>query len=68
MTSLSIVQSFGVKHNMNKELKHITELLDRYGLEQILEDNEITVEKCLQILDELGYVYLDMYDGPGMGC
>ena len=47
---------------MNKRLEHITELIELYGLERILEDSQITLAEVLDILDELGFVYLDQYD------
>jgi len=40
----------------------ITDLLERYGVERILEDNQWKVSEILEILEELGYIYLDMYN------
>lgn len=40
----------------------INNLIDCYGLERILEDSEITLAECLDILWELGFLNLDMYD------
>lgn len=39
------------------------ELLERYGLERILEDAELNVAKVLIILDELHYLNLEQYEG-----
>jgi len=48
---------------MNKRLAHITELIDLYGLDRLLEDSQITLAEALDILDELGFLHLDLYDG-----
>ena len=42
----------------------ITELLDKYGIERILEDNQWKTYEILEILEELGYIHLDMYLDP----
>jgi len=52
---------------MNKRLEHITELIERYGLDRILEDHQITLPEALDILDELGFVCLDIYDDDTLG-
>lgn len=44
---------------MTKE--YINKLLDLYGLERILEDNQTSVPEILEILEDLGYVHLDHY-------
>ena len=48
---------------MNKRLEYITELIETYGLEQILCDAELTLPQVLDLLDELGYLYLEQYEG-----
>ena len=48
--------------SVRKRLELITELIELYGLERILEDSQITLAEALDILDELGFVYLDQYD------
>lgn len=53
---------------MNKRLEHITELIECYGLDRILEDHHITLPEVLDILDELGFLHLDMYDDPDVDC
>ena len=50
-----------------KRLEHITELIDLYGLERILEDSQVTLAEALDILDELGFVYLEQYDACYVG-
>lgn len=42
----------------------ITDLLDKYGIERILEDNQWKLCEILEILEELGYIHLDMYTDP----
>lgn len=44
---------------MNKE--DIQELLDTYGLERLLEDNQYSLVDLLEILECLGYIELSMY-------
>lgn len=45
-----------------KRLEFIQELVEIYGLERILEDNRLCLSEALDILDELGFLYLDMYE------
>jgi len=52
---------------MNKRLNHLTELVEAYGLERILEDAQITLPEVLDILDELGFLHLGIYDGCDVG-
>lgn len=44
---------------MKKE--DITDLLDKYGIEWILNDCELSQEQALEILDELGFIDLWKY-------
>lgn len=37
-------------------------LLETYGLERILEDSETDLASMLLILNDLGFIYLEMYD------
>ena len=41
--------------------QEIVELLERYGLEWILDDNGLLPEEALDILDELGFIDLCKY-------
>jgi len=43
------------------EKDDIVEILDLYGLERILEDNYIDLPDAISILEELGFVCLEMY-------
>lgn len=45
---------------MNRE--QIEELLEAYGFEEILIRFNLTPWKTLEILDELGYIMLEVYD------
>lgn len=42
--------------------QEIEDILERYGLERILEDNLTTLTTVLDILVDLGYLDLEMYD------
>lgn len=39
----------------------IAEILELYGLERILEDNQITLVEAIEILEELQFLDLEMY-------
>lgn len=39
----------------------IEEMLDAYGLERILEDNDKSLVEIIDILADLGYLDLEMY-------
>jgi len=40
----------------------VERLLETYGLERILEDSETDLASVLLILNDLGFIYLEMYD------
>lgn len=42
--------------------KQILELIETYGFEEILARFNLTPWKVLEILDDLGYVYLEHFD------
>lgn len=44
---------------MNRE--QVTEILEAYGLERILEDHHMDLPFVLEVLDELGYLNLGEY-------
>lgn len=46
---------------MNKE--QILKLIEERGFTNILRDHDLTLWKVLEILDDLGYVYLERYEG-----
>lgn len=39
----------------------IEEILEQYGLDRVLEDNQTNLVEVMGILEQLGYIYLDMY-------
>jgi len=45
---------------MNKQ--QILKLIEDRGFTNILRDHDLTLWKVLEILDDLGYVYLERYD------
>jgi hypothetical protein len=45
---------------MNKE--EILRLIEDRGFTNILRDHDLTLWKVLEILDDLGYVYLERYE------
>lgn len=42
--------------------KQILELIETYGFEEILARFNLTTWKVLEILDDLGYIYLEHFD------
>lgn len=40
----------------------VWELLETYSLDRILEDNETDLASILLVLNELGFIYLEMYN------
>ena len=55
----SIVLSV-VKKTMTKE--QIKQLIADRGYQSILQDHNLTLWKTLEILDELGYIFLERYE------
>jgi len=45
---------------MNKE--DIKKLMETYGYQRILADHNISLWKSLEILDDLGYIFLERYE------
>ena len=45
---------------MNKQ--QILKLIEDRGFTNILRDHDLTLWKVLEILDDLGYIYLERYD------
>lgn len=37
-------------------------ILEKYGIDRILEDAQMTLVDVLSLMNELGYVYLDQYE------
>jgi len=49
------------KWSAQMDKHYISELLQKYGLRQILSDSNITIVDALEILDELGFIDLEQY-------
>ena len=47
---------------MYQETKRVRRILEAYGLDRILGDNDITIEQVVTLLEDLGYLYLEMYE------
>jgi hypothetical protein len=45
-----------------KPEERLQDILDRYGLDRILEDNRWEIIDVLDLLEELGYINLEMYE------
>lgn len=45
---------------MTKE--QILKLIETYGFTTILKDHDLTPWKVLELLDDLGYIYLERYE------
>jgi len=45
-----------------KPEERLQDILDRYGLDRILEDNQLKLTEALDILEELGFLCLEMYE------
>jgi hypothetical protein len=46
----------------DKTYEEILDMIEAYGFERILEDNDMKHTDVLSLLDELGFIELDMYD------
>ena len=46
---------------MLKGKQYISYLIQRYGVRQILADNNITIVEAFEVLDELGFIDLEQY-------
>jgi len=44
------------------KLEEIENILERYGLERILEDNRVSLVEIVDLLVDLGYLDLEMYE------
>lgn len=47
---------------MIESYENIQEILDCYGFESILRDNNITLFEVLEVLDDHGYIDLSIYE------
>jgi hypothetical protein len=53
--------------NRDKSYDEVLDLLETYGIERILEDSQTDMPSVLMVLDELGFVELEMYDDDNSG-
>lgn len=51
----------------DKSYDEVLDLLETYGIERILEDSQTDMPSVLMVLDELGFVELEMYDDDNSG-
>tara|TARA_X000001382_G_C3141047_1_gene169588 strand:- start:723 stop:884 length:162 start_codon:yes stop_codon:yes gene_type:complete len=47
---------------IDKTYEEVLDMIEAYGFERILEDGEMNKSDVLLILDELGFIELEMYD------
>jgi len=52
---------------IDKTYEEVLDMIEAYGFERILEDGEINKPDVLLILDELGFIELEMYDDDYSG-
>ena len=57
----------GVRKVIDKTYEEVLDMIEAYGFERILEDGEINKPDVLLILDELGFIELEMYDDDYSG-
>lgn len=53
--------------NQDRSYDEVLDLLETYGIERILEDSQTDMPSVLMVLDELGFVELEMYDNDNSG-
>ena len=46
---------------MYEEDERAVELLEIYGLDRILKDNDLTIGMVITLLEDLNFLYLEMY-------
>jgi len=46
----------------DKTYEEVLDMIEAYGFERILEDGEMNKPEVLMLLDELGFLELEMYD------
>lgn len=51
----------------DRSYDEVLDLLETYGIERILEDSQTDMPSVLMVLDELGFVELEMYDDDNSG-
>lgn len=54
-------------NDKDKSYDEVLDLLETYGIDRILEDSQTDMPSVLMVLDELGFVELEMYDDDNSG-
>jgi hypothetical protein len=54
-------------NDRDKSYDEVLDLLETYGIDRILEDSQTDMPSVLMVLDELGFVELEMYDDDNSG-
>lgn len=54
-------------NDKDRSYDEVLDLLETYGIERILEDSNTDMPSVLMVLDELGFVELEMYDDDNSG-
>jgi hypothetical protein len=54
-------------NDKDRSYDEVLDLLETYGIDRILEDSQTDMPSVLIVLDELGFVELEMYDDDNSG-
>ena len=54
-------------NDKDRSYDEVLDLLETYGIERILEDSNTDIPSVLIVLDEIGFVELEMYDDDNSG-
>lgn len=54
-------------NDKDRSYDEVLDLLETYGIDRILEDSRTDMPSVLMVLDELGFVELEMYDDDNSG-
>lgn len=54
-------------NDKDRSYDEVLDLLETYGIERILEDSNTDMPSVLIVLDEIGFVELEMYDDDNSG-
>jgi len=53
--------------DVDRSYDEVLDLLETYGIDRILEDSQTDMPSVLIVLDELGFVELEMYEDDNSG-